>query len=323
MKTTPQSAFSRKTYPEEVKHQALQYLKNGQSLQDVSLELGVAPTALLRWRRNAGLNTLPTKPRFDADFKARALQKLDGGQSLRQVGPNMGVSISTLLQWKRQRQENAQQPAPTCPGPDVNRGSQYADSFNGIVQQVMENGQPPGLVTNTSGVVGTTLPRWKNQADAPNLLTTGDSSAPGYIDETKEKALGLLESGKSITQVSMSLGISNVVVRRWWLRQNISGDSDKVDGRRLYDDAFKAEALRQIHRGVSIRQLAKSLGVTEVTLHKWRKKVSFPNELVTSEPYTSTEPSVERIAHLEQQLRKVEQERDTLKKAIQILMRAS
>ena len=31
-------------------------------------------------------------------------------------------------------------------------------------------------------------------------------------------------------------------------------------------------------------------------------------------------PSVERIARLEQQLRKVEQEQDTLKKAIQILM---
>jgi RNA processing factor Prp31 len=51
-------------------------------------------------------------------------------------------------------------------------------------------------------------------------------------------------------------------------------------------------------------------------------------KLVTGEPSASmetkaNESSVERIVRLEQQLRKLKQERDTLKKAIQILMRAN
>ena len=284
MKTTQIPAGQQKAHPSDVKHKTLQHEENGPCLHDVSLELGGSTTA--------------------------------------------------LLPWKRQRNPQHQQAAPTFASNEVDTRPPYGDRFHRVTHQVMENGQPLGLVTDTSGVVGATLHRWKNQSNIEELLTTTiDPPVSGYTDEDKEKALRLLHSGKSISQVSVSLGIPNVLVRRWWLHQNVSGTSDKVDGRRLYDDAFKAAALRQIHQGVSIRQLAKSLGITEVTLHKWRKKAPLMNEqmadeFMTSEPSASSgiradEPSVERIACLEQQLRKVEQERDTLKKAIQILMRAS
>ena len=80
----------------------------------------------------------------------------------------------------------------------------------------MENGQPLGLVKDIGGVEDSTIYRWKNQSDAQKLLTTTlDTTVSGYTDEDKEQALELLQSGKSIIQVSVLLGIPNVLVRFW------------------------------------------------------------------------------------------------------------
>lgn len=199
----------------------------------------------------------------------------------------------------------------------------------------MENRQQLSLGGDSSGVVIDSRHRWKNQVDIQEILTAIDTPATSYTDEDKEEAFELLKSGKSIAQVAVLLNIPNLQIRRWCLQARASGP--KVDGRRLYDDTFKAEALRQLNRGISVRQLAKLMGVTQVTLHKWRKKAPFLDERL--EAYSQVESvvvdeqatfgeinadalSTDHIAHLKQQLRKVEQERDTLKKAIQILMRA-
>jgi hypothetical protein len=98
----------------------------------------------------------------------------------------LGVTIAFLPQWKQR--QNTQQPTPVFASNNVNRGSHYAHSFNGVVHQVMKNGQPLQLVRDTSGVVGATLHRWKNQADAQGFPpSTGDSPVSGNTDEDKEK----------------------------------------------------------------------------------------------------------------------------------------
>ncbi|GAB4044977.1 transposase [Spirosoma jeollabukense] len=339
MDTPQRAAGQRRIYTDAFKRNALLQLNSGRNLHMVAHELGIGATTLLRWKRQAeGEKAVgPTKERFDNEFRTRALKKLAKGQSLRQVASAMGVSVPSLVQWKRQATEipsesNFLENA-------VNKGPHYTDNFHGVAHQVLDNGQPPGLVTSTSGVVGTTSPRWKNQADAQASLTTIDSPSPSYTDEDKAKALGLLISGKSITQVAVLLAIPTVLIRRWWILTRRTDPTESVvDGRRLYDDVFKDEALRQINRGVSVRKLAKEMGVSEVTLHKWRKQAAFITEPLSSDSHKHEfigckQPTLnivkddelmnERITQLEYQLRQVEAERDTLKKAIRILMCAS
>lgn len=86
--------------------------------------------------------------------------------------------------------------------------------------------------------------------------------------------------------------------------------------RRKYDEGFKTEALRMVNGGRSVSDVARSLGMSENLLYKWRgeQKASFsPAEL-------SQDAEIE---HLRKQLKQVEMERDILKKALAIFGRTT
>lgn len=86
--------------------------------------------------------------------------------------------------------------------------------------------------------------------------------------------------------------------------------------RRKYDEGFKTEALRMVTNGRSVPDVARSLGISENILYKWRTE--------QKASYSSEESS--RDAELEQlrkQLRQVEMERDILKKALAIFGRTT
>ncbi len=84
---------------------------------------------------------------------------------------------------------------------------------------------------------------------------------------------------------------------------------------------FKEEAVRQIiDRGYSVSEVAERLGVSAHSLYKWVKAVR---------PDKSQEQAAEPVAakseilKLRAQLRRVEEERDILKKAARYLARES
>lgn len=80
--------------------------------------------------------------------------------------------------------------------------------------------------------------------------------------------------------------------------------------RRKYDDEFKRDALQMIANGQPVRAVAQSLGVGENLLHKWKQAAR------------SSQSSGEReVSELRARLRQVEQERDSLKKALSIFSR--
>jgi len=86
--------------------------------------------------------------------------------------------------------------------------------------------------------------------------------------------------------------------------------------RRKYDEGFKSEALRMVNGGRSVPDVARSLGMSENLLYKWRTE--------QKSSYSPEESG--RDAELEQlrkQLRQVEMERDILKKALAIFGRTT
>lgn len=84
--------------------------------------------------------------------------------------------------------------------------------------------------------------------------------------------------------------------------------------RRKYDEEFKNEAVRLVTTGNrSVPDVARSLGISENLLYRW-KGYSKPNgeaERVSQQDYDQ----------LREQLRRTEQERDILKKALSIFSR--
>ncbi|WP_373514443.1 transposase [Persicitalea sp.] len=81
--------------------------------------------------------------------------------------------------------------------------------------------------------------------------------------------------------------------------------------RRKYDAAFKAEVLRMVESGQSVRYAAGALGISENLIHTWKSK----NKMGKGKTVRQGELSVEN-QQLKERVRQREAERDISKKAL-------
>ena len=86
--------------------------------------------------------------------------------------------------------------------------------------------------------------------------------------------------------------------------------------RRRFDVQFKLDALRLIEESNrKISDIAKDLGIRPELLYRWRSEHSAdPKEAFPGKGHLK--PEQERLRQLEQELARVKQERDILKKAL-------
>lgn len=89
----------------------------------------------------------------------------------------------------------------------------------------------------------------------------------------------------------------------------------KSDSRRSYDDDFKAEAVQMLLDGHSAQSIVERLGISGTNLlYRWKQK-----QLEDAGPVGEVLDS--RVQELQTELRRVERERDVLKKALIIFGR--
>ena len=99
-------------------------------------------------------------------------------------------------------------------------------------------------------------------------------------------------------------------------RKNSSlNSSPKKSVRRVFTKEFKEEAVQMLLDGHTASSVADRLGLSHVNvLYRWKRE-----QLTESGPVASTLES--RVRELETELRRVERERDVLKKALAIFGR--
>ncbi|MGI4871145.1 MAG: transposase [Janthinobacterium lividum] len=85
---------------------------------------------------------------------------------------------------------------------------------------------------------------------------------------------------------------------------------DKLDKRRKYDDAFKAEALRLARESRSTQAAARALNIDPKRIYQWQREAQAP---LPADPTEAAEVRQLRAAN-----RRLEQELEILKKAIAI-----
>lgn len=90
--------------------------------------------------------------------------------------------------------------------------------------------------------------------------------------------------------------------------------------RRKYDAAFKAEVVKMITAGRSVPHIARSLGVGENLVYRWKKQAVDASESQPSDAGTSHVSLPEHLA-LQKRLRELEMEHEILKKALGIFSR--
>ncbi len=89
----------------------------------------------------------------------------------------------------------------------------------------------------------------------------------------------------------------------------------KRTSRRVYDDDFKSEAVQMLLDGHSASSVAQRLGVScPTTVRRWKRQ-----QLAAAGPVADAMDN--RVKALETELRRVERERDVLKKALIIFGR--
>lgn len=93
--------------------------------------------------------------------------------------------------------------------------------------------------------------------------------------------------------------------------------------RRKYDASFKQEVVSLIAAGRPVPEIARSLGIGENIIYRWRKKAIEGTETPASGPESGPPSPVSLAEHLalQKRLREVEMERDILKKAVGIFSR--
>lgn len=90
---------------------------------------------------------------------------------------------------------------------------------------------------------------------------------------------------------------------------------NRSNKRRIYDDDFKREAVQMLLDGHSAKSIAERLGVScPTTVRRWKRE-----QLEEAGPVANAMDS--RVKELEAELRRVERERDVLKKALIIFGR--
>ena len=152
----------------------------------------------------------------------------------------------------------------------------------------------------------------------------------------RENALRLLKAGQSALQIATLLEVPIGKIY-YWRRYYMNPLASLSDGRRLYDDEFKQSVLEQIAAGVSIAELTQSLGVSRVTLFKWKRaglqilpKAKEALEVrVPTQRQRGNEPAGKEtilpqptVADLVARIRVLEEEKEILKGALRILMGA-
>jgi transposase len=99
----------------------------------------------------------------------------------------------------------------------------------------------------------------------------------------------------------------------------MTGKSTK-QSRRKYDASFKEDVLKMIVSGRPVAEISKALGISENLIYNWKKKAD--KKAGSSENGNSTDATAE-IERLKAELRRTEQERDILKKALGIFSRGT
>ncbi|GAB4035444.1 transposase [Spirosoma jeollabukense] len=152
----------------------------------------------------------------------------------------------------------------------------------------------------------------------------------------REKAVLLLKEGQKASQIATDLNLPIGKVY-YWQRYYLNPSRPPSDGRRLYDDQFKRDVLNKIADGVTISKLSRSLGVSKVTLFKWKREgqpeqTEAKEEVAIALPIEREEDKIpnqkdwrflqDQVDNLLDRIRVLEEEKDTLTKALRIVIGA-
>ena len=95
--------------------------------------------------------------------------------------------------------------------------------------------------------------------------------------------------------------------------------------RRKYDSSFKEDVIKMVASGRPVPEVSKALGISPTLIYRWHNSSNYtpgnPGKKGESSSTSQNNVSFAEIERLKGELRRTEQERDILKKALGIFSR--
>jgi transposase len=102
----------------------------------------------------------------------------------------------------------------------------------------------------------------------------------------------------------------------------MTGKSTKKT-RRKYDDSFKEDVLKMIMTGRAVSEIAEALGISENLIYTWKKRAQKGSESANGAVSGYNADVLKENERLRAELKRAEQERDILKKALVVFSRGT
>jgi transposase len=102
----------------------------------------------------------------------------------------------------------------------------------------------------------------------------------------------------------------------------MTGKSTKKT-RRKYDDSFKEDVLKMIMSGRPVTEVSEALGVSENLIYTWKKKAQKGAHSANGAAGGYNAEVLKENERLRAELKRAEQERDILKKALVVFSRGT
>jgi len=102
----------------------------------------------------------------------------------------------------------------------------------------------------------------------------------------------------------------------------MTGKSSKKT-RRKYDDTFKEDVLKMVMSGRPVSEIAEALGISENLVYTWKRNAQKAAEAGKAGPSGYDPELAKENERLRAELKRAEQERDILKKALVVFSRGT
>jgi transposase len=93
--------------------------------------------------------------------------------------------------------------------------------------------------------------------------------------------------------------------------------------RRKYDDSFKEDVLKMVMSGRPVPEIAEALGISENLVYTWKRNAQKAAEAGNAVPGGYDSQLAKENERLRAELKRAEQERDILKKALVVFSRGT
>lgn len=204
------------------------------------------------------------------------------------------------------------------------------------VELYIQSGCSEGTVIRTLGYPShTALRNWYKEYLTMGSLRTGSAPKPRYTQAQKAAAVKYYaDNHTTLTQTCRALGYpTRYVLRRWILeirpellkKQSTSCAKDKHLVRYTQAEKQKAVEAMLLH-GIPDYKVSAQYGVSRAALYNWKQRLLGRNGVVPmnkkADPVTQSrvKESLEaEIADLQQQIHRLQMERDALEKATELL----